>query len=70
MPMTGETRHEAACAQMFAALGAVVLPLIVALLAERFNRAAPTSRSASRSVIACESPLPLQPPFGFRSCCS
>ena len=57
---------KAAWAQMFAALGAVILPLIVALLAERFNRRIMYVAICIGSVIACEVLYLLPQTFGFR----
>ena len=57
---------KAAWAQMFAALGAVVLPLVVALLAERYNRRYTYMAICIGSVIACEVLYLLPQTYGFR----
>jgi MFS family permease len=66
MSMTGNDADKGAWAQMFAALGAVVLPLVVALLAERFNRRITYVAICIGSVIACEVLYLLPQTFGFR----
>jgi MFS family permease len=65
MAMTGNKHNEASWAQMFAAVGAIVLPLVVALLAERFNRRYTYMGICIASVIACEVLYLVHPPFGF-----
>jgi MFS family permease len=57
---------KAAWAQMFAALGAVVLPLVVALLAERYNRRYTYMAICIGSVIACEVLYLVPQTYGFR----
>lgn len=66
MSMTGNDANKGAWAQMFAALGAVVLPLIVALLAEKFNRRSTYVAICIGSVIACEALYLLPQSFGLR----
>jgi len=66
MSMTGNDADKGAWAQMFAALGAMVLPLVVALLAERFNRRITYVAICIGSVIACEVLYLLPQTFGFR----
>ena len=63
--MTGNAKNEAAWTQMFAALGAVVLPLICALLAERFNRRGTYMALCVGSIAVCEVLFLLKPGFGF-----
>jgi MFS family permease len=63
--MTGNKHNEAAWSQMFAALGAVVLPLVVALLAEKFNRRSAYAGLCIASIITCEVLFLTKPPFGF-----
>src|SRR6185436_7152557 len=65
MQMTGNDANKGAWAQMFAAVGAVVLPLTVALLAERFNRRGTYVAICIASIIACEVLFLTKPPFGF-----
>lgn len=52
--MTGNPHNEAAWTQMYMALGAIVLPLVVALLAERFNRRGTYAALCIGSVALCE----------------
>jgi MFS family permease len=66
MSMTHNDADKGAWAQMFAALGAVVLPLVVALLAERFNRRSTYIAICIVSVAACEVLYLLPQTFGFR----
>lgn len=63
--MTGNKHNEAAWTQMFAAVGAVILPLVVTLLAERFNRKITYISLCVSSIIACEVLFLLKPQFGF-----
>ncbi len=63
--MTGNKHNEAAWTQMFAALGAVVLPLVVALLAEKFNRRLAYGALCIGSIAICEVLFLTKPPFGF-----
>jgi MFS family permease len=63
--MTGNKHNEASWAQMFAAVGAVVLPLVMAILAERFNRRSTYVAICIGSIIACEVLFLTKPPFGF-----
>jgi MFS family permease len=66
MSMTHNDADKGAWAQMFAALGAVVLPLVVALLAERFNRRSTYIAICIGSVAACEVLYLFPQTFGFR----
>ncbi len=63
--MTGNKHSEASWVQMFAAIGAVVLPLVVALLAQQFNRRIAYIGLCIGSIIVCELLFLLKPPFGF-----
>jgi Na+/melibiose symporter-like transporter len=65
MSMTQNNAEKGAWAQMFAAVGAVVLPLVVALLAERFNRRSTYMGLCIASVVACEALYLVNRPFGF-----
>jgi len=65
MQMTGGDANKGAWSQMFAAIGAVVLPLVVALLAEKFNRRYTYVGICLASVVACEVLYLTHPPFGF-----
>jgi len=63
--MTGNHHSEASWVQMFAAVGAIVLPLVVALLAERFNRKIAYVGLCIGSILVCEILFLVKPPFGF-----
>ena len=65
MQMTGGDSNKGAWSQMFAAIGAIVLPLVVALLAEKFNRRSTYMAICIASVFACEALYLTHPPFGF-----
>jgi SHS family sialic acid transporter-like MFS transporter len=66
MSMTHNNSDKGAWAQMFAAVGAVVLPLVVALLAERFNRRYTYMGICVASVVACEVLYLTPQSFGFK----
>jgi MFS transporter, SHS family, sialic acid transporter len=63
--MTGNKHDEASWTQMFSALGAVVLPLVCALLAERFNRRGTYAALCIASIAICEVLFLVKPAFGF-----
>ncbi|HVE42441.1 MAG TPA: MFS transporter [Planctomycetota bacterium] len=65
MAMTHNDLRKGAWAQIFAAIGAVVLPLVVALLAEKFNRRSTYVGICLASVAACEVLYLVRPPLDF-----
>jgi MFS family permease len=65
MSITNNNLVKGAWTQMFAALGAIVLPLVVALLAEKFNRRSTYMALCIGSVIACEVLYLGKPPLDF-----
>jgi MFS family permease len=62
--MTGSPT-KTAYTQMFAAIGAIVLPLITALLAGRFNRKGTYIALCILSIAVCETLFLMKPPYGF-----
>ena len=62
--MTGSP-VKTAWTQMFAAVGAIVLPLITALLAQRFNRKGTYVALCILSIAVCETLFLMRPQFGF-----
>jgi MFS family permease len=63
--MTDGNAVKSSWTQMFAAVGAIVLPLITALLAQRFNRKGTYAALCILSIAICEALFLMRPPFGF-----
>jgi MFS family permease len=57
---------KASWTQMFAAVGAIVLPLVTALLAQRYNRKGTYAALCILSIAICEALFLTRPPFGFK----
>ena len=64
--MTGGDMAKSSWTQMFAAVGAVVLPLVTALLAQRYNRRGTYAALCIGSILVCEYLFLTRPAFGFR----
>ncbi len=63
--MTDGNVVKASWTQMFAAVGAIVLPLVTALLAQRYNRKGTYGALCILSIAVCEVLFLTRPPFGF-----
>jgi MFS family permease len=65
MSMTHNDVRKGAWAQIFAGIGAIFLPLVVALLAEKFNRRSTYLGICIASIVSCEVLYLVRPPLDF-----